>query len=160
MEVRRLKEDELYHHGVKGQKWGVRRYQNADGSLTPEGRKHYDVGSTVKKGMKIGAAAGTAYGAALGASVVAALVSFGIPATAPIAIGYAAAYTAMGAIGGLQTGAAAGAGIGIGRQYAAKKKGIKLGDIDHQKQIADFDKKWNINQSEREWDEKWNNKGK
>lgn len=33
---------ELYHHGVKGQKWGVRRYQNKDGSLTPEGRKRYD----------------------------------------------------------------------------------------------------------------------
>lgn len=30
---------ELYHHGVKGQKWGVRRYQNKDGSLTPAGKK-------------------------------------------------------------------------------------------------------------------------
>lgn len=29
----------LYHHGVKGMKWGVRRYQNKDGSLTAEGRK-------------------------------------------------------------------------------------------------------------------------
>lgn len=29
---------ELYHHGVKGQKWGVRRYQNKDGTLTAEGR--------------------------------------------------------------------------------------------------------------------------
>ena len=31
--------DELYHHGIKGQKWGVRRYQNEDGSLTPAGKK-------------------------------------------------------------------------------------------------------------------------
>ena len=30
---------ELYHHGVKGQKWGVRRYQNADGTLTEAGKK-------------------------------------------------------------------------------------------------------------------------
>lgn len=32
---------ELYHYGIKGQKWGVRRWQNEDGSLTPEGRKRY-----------------------------------------------------------------------------------------------------------------------
>lgn len=32
---------ELYHWGVKGQKWGVRRYQNKDGSLTAAGRKRY-----------------------------------------------------------------------------------------------------------------------
>ena len=31
--------NELYHHGIKGQKWGVRRYQNKDGSLTPKGKK-------------------------------------------------------------------------------------------------------------------------
>lgn len=29
----------LMHHGIKGMKWGVRRYQNEDGTLTEEGKK-------------------------------------------------------------------------------------------------------------------------
>lgn len=33
---------ELYHHGIIGQKRGVRRFQNADGSLTNAGRKRYN----------------------------------------------------------------------------------------------------------------------
>ena len=37
-----LKTKELYHHGIKGQKWGIRRYQNADGTLSEEGKKHYE----------------------------------------------------------------------------------------------------------------------
>lgn len=35
-------DDHLEHHGIKGQKWGVRRYQNSDGSLTPEGMARYN----------------------------------------------------------------------------------------------------------------------
>lgn len=31
----------LYHHGIKGQQWGVRRYQNPDGSYTDAGKKRY-----------------------------------------------------------------------------------------------------------------------
>ncbi len=35
---------EIYHHGIKGQRWGVRRYQNPDGTLTEEGKRRYDSG--------------------------------------------------------------------------------------------------------------------
>ena len=34
--------NELYHHGIKNMKWGIRRFQNKDGSLTPAGKKRYD----------------------------------------------------------------------------------------------------------------------
>lgn len=33
--------NELHHHGIKGMRWGVRRYQNEDGSLTPAGKERY-----------------------------------------------------------------------------------------------------------------------
>lgn len=36
-------DDELYHWGIPGQRWGHRRFQNEDGSLTPEGRERYGV---------------------------------------------------------------------------------------------------------------------
>lgn len=44
-----LSKKELYHHGVKGQKWGQRNYQNEDGSLTAAGREHYGYGKRVAK---------------------------------------------------------------------------------------------------------------
>lgn len=40
--------NDLRHHGIKGQKWGVRRFQNSDGSLTAAGRKRYSDGSSAE----------------------------------------------------------------------------------------------------------------
>lgn len=35
-------QNEMYHHGIRGQKWGVRRYQNLDGSYTAAGKERYN----------------------------------------------------------------------------------------------------------------------
>lgn len=46
--------NELYHHGIKGQRWGIRRYQKLDGTLTPAGRERYgsDVSSVSEGKLK------------------------------------------------------------------------------------------------------------
>lgn len=70
--------DVLYHHGIKGQKWGVRRFQNKNGSLTPAGKERYNDGiekrvetpeerkKRIARDVAIGAAAATAAIAAIG----------------------------------------------------------------------------------------------
>jgi len=54
MEVRRISDSELQHHGILGMHWGVRRYQNKDGTLTSAGRKRKGIIETYnnKKKMK------------------------------------------------------------------------------------------------------------
>lgn len=67
-----MNKEYIYHHGIQGQKWGQRRYQNPDGTLTEEGKERYssgkerrntrreqrkDVVNTYKKAAKSGAVA-------------------------------------------------------------------------------------------------------
>lgn len=57
--------DFLEHHGIKGQKWGHRRFQNSDGSLTTEGRKRYGVGPALETIGRASKAAGKMAGKAI-----------------------------------------------------------------------------------------------
>ena len=51
-----MSEGYLTHHGIKGQRWGIRRYQNPDGTLTKEGKERYGInenGWMSKEGKKL-----------------------------------------------------------------------------------------------------------
>ena len=45
-----MENSQLYHHGILGMKWGVRRFQNKDGSLTSDGKRHLEQNSKAKQG--------------------------------------------------------------------------------------------------------------
>lgn len=53
-----MKSSELIHYGVRGMRWGVRRYQNKDGSLTAAGRKRYSDDGPSGKTTKLKASKG------------------------------------------------------------------------------------------------------
>jgi hypothetical protein len=62
---------DIYHHGIKGQRWGIRRFQNPDGTLTEEGKRRYSqnpgyiyrdkYGNLTDYGRKVGDKARSAY---------------------------------------------------------------------------------------------------
>ena len=74
---------DLYHHGVLGQKWGVRRYQNKDGTLTSKGKKHYsesgDSETPKKRGLSEGQKKALKYAAiGIGSAAAVAAVAVGV----------------------------------------------------------------------------------
>lgn len=116
----------LVHHGIKGQKWGIRRYQNYDGSLTNAGKRHYSVkyakkDNAEKIAIAIGAATtGKAIYKGLKAGATTATALYGKLATANkvIQIGkYAVAGNLAAAIPIIVTTAA----IAAGKHYAKQK---------------------------------------
>lgn len=110
---------ELYHHGIKGQHWGQRRYQNPDGSLTPEGIARYR--KKVSNSAKIGAIAGAATGigtVGLAVAQAATLGALNVAAVPAAVVGIGIKYAASGYL----TGAAISmiknsAQISVGRRY-------------------------------------------
>lgn len=126
-----MDEINVYHSGIKGMKWGIRRYQNPDGSLTDEGRRRYSkingLSENEKSKIKKGAAIGAGIGAVGSAASTAATIGLGlasggvllVPISQVMAMGAASAavYAANGAI----KGAAVGAIIGSKQTKKAQK---------------------------------------
>jgi len=82
-----MENKELTHHGIKGQKWGVRRYRNTDGSLTEAGKKRYNSDNNADEPSRAKKIAKTVGAAALGIGVSYAGAKFAASPTAREAVG-------------------------------------------------------------------------
>lgn len=90
--------DELYHHGILGQKWGVRRYQNEDGTLTEAGKSRYTT-KEEKKQKKFEASIQRGKRLLERKRTPAGAVGRGIGREALILAGKAAAVSVLGSVG-------------------------------------------------------------
>lgn len=108
---------ELYHHGIKGQKWGIRQYQYEDGTLTPAGRERYGKNARLveNKGKQAKAIANTYKKV----SNIISGVSSGIQGASAIAVGLAEAIAYGSALAAAPYLAAA-AGVAAGTYLGIK----------------------------------------
>lgn len=123
---------ELYHHGVKGQSWGKRRYQNPDGSLTPEGYIHYgrkqrrlEKSINAKKDASnfINRSGNASFQATKAIAPVAAALTTAGGTMSGVSAGYSIVESVLPALAG---GAALGAyGVGVGALSLAGSKIVK-----------------------------------
>lgn len=143
MEYRAIYADEpLAHHGIKGQKWGVRRFQNPDGSLTSLGKKRYAGKSyRLERSAKIhegaaatadklrvpsAAVAGTLLGTAAG------ITTHGVATTAGLYTYTTFSMPAATAVGLIGAGVVYGGYTGVKavESFIAKQKRKKVSEID------------------------------
>lgn len=108
---------ELYHHGIKGQKWGIRQYQYEDGTLTPAGRERYGKNARLveNKGKQAKAIANTYKKV----SNIISGVSSGIQGASTVAVGLAEAIAYGSALAAAPYLAAA-AGVAAGTYLGIK----------------------------------------
>lgn len=116
--------EELYHHGIKGMKWGVRRYQRKDVTLTNAGKKRYDKDSKKIDKKKV---AGMAI---MAATVATAAAVYGTNPAVRSAVNKFAANAGKKSISALRTGSKK--TVAIGKKYTSEaiksaKDGIKEG---------------------------------
>lgn len=126
--------DYLYHHGIKGMKWGVRRFQNEDGSYTAAGKKRYsdnehaDARKNVEDAGNIGFLAGTIAGGVAGVAMhmyaTSVLSDLGLDdpvVDAYVQVGAMAVDFGLMAIGAVAARDAAQAAVSASQSYAQSK---------------------------------------
>lgn len=135
--------DSLAHYGIEGQKWGVRRYQNEDGTLTEEGKRRYGSGDGVTKDqMKKDAAKGEWFEKAsnyAGDRDVTGIVKKWAGRQAA-AVGSMTAITVLAEIGAMAVGGIPAAAI-IGGALAADYAIAAISDYDTAKAVTAFSRK-------------------